>query len=250
MNPTILESADYIECVRKTHWSLTPTTKRVFNKNGNEVSQVDFEEYIYYHIRFQNTGTDTAFTVRVLDTLAEELDINTFEMLSASHAYEYNISKGPVLEVLFKDILLVDSFKNEPESHGYFKFKIKPKEGFGYGTMIPNEAAIYFDFNDPVITNEAVLTIMKPSSVRDKASNIDFEVYPNPVRDELRIDISDKDLSKVDEIEIVNQLGIMVKRLPKSRLNNINVSELPKGVYSIVLKLRDQTLGVKKFLKM
>jgi uncharacterized repeat protein (TIGR01451 family) len=247
-NPTILESVDYIEC-QENLGAFDPNDKRIFNKNGKEVSQVDLDEYIYYHIRFQNTGTDTAFTVRILDTLAEELDINTFEMLSASHAYEYNVSKGPVLEVLFNDILLVDSFKNEPESHGYFKFKIKPKEGFGYGTMIPNEAAIYFDFNDPVITNEAVLTIMKPSSVRDQAEMIDFEVYPNPVRDELRIAISDMDLSKVDEMEIVNQLGIVVKRLPKSRLNNINVSGLPTGVYSIVLKTEGRAIGIRKFLK-
>ncbi|MEZ4981560.1 MAG: hypothetical protein R2769_08240 [Saprospiraceae bacterium] len=59
-------------------------------------------------------------------------------MLSACHDYEYNIFQRTGVKFFFKDILLVDSFKNEPEiSHGYFKFKIKPKEGFGYGTMIP-----------------------------------------------------------------------------------------------------------------
>jgi uncharacterized repeat protein (TIGR01451 family) len=242
------ESVDYIEC-QENIGSYDPNDKRIFNKNGKEVSQVDLDEYIYYHIRFQNTGNDTAFTVRILDTLAEELDINTFEMLSASHAYEYNISKGPVLEVLFNDILLVDSFKNEPESHGYFKFKIKPKEGFGYGTMIPNEAAIYFDFNNPVITNEAVLTIMKPSSIRDQAEMIDFEVYPNPVRDELRIAISDMDLSKVDEMEIVNQIGEVVLRSNFELNSNIKTSNLTSGIYLIVLKEKGGIVGSRKFVK-
>src|SRR5205814_6661854 len=42
---------------------------------------------LLYTIRFQNTGTDTAFSVVVRDTLENKIDLNSIEMISASHAY-------------------------------------------------------------------------------------------------------------------------------------------------------------------
>ncbi|MEP7170039.1 MAG: hypothetical protein ABI855_11765, partial [Bacteroidota bacterium] len=42
-------------------------------------------EKLKYTIRFQNTGTDTAFKVVIFDTLSAALDINTFEVLNSSH---------------------------------------------------------------------------------------------------------------------------------------------------------------------
>ncbi len=115
----------YTEC-QMNIGSYDPNDKRVFNGHGMETETVDKGEYIYYHIRFQNTGTDTAFKVRILDPLSPKLDLSTLEMLSASHAYEYVITDGPALEVTFDNILLPDSSTNEAASNGYVKFRIKP----------------------------------------------------------------------------------------------------------------------------
>jgi hypothetical protein len=43
------------------------------------------DKKITYQIRFQNTGTDTAFTVVVVDTLSDRLDWSTFRMIGTSH---------------------------------------------------------------------------------------------------------------------------------------------------------------------
>jgi uncharacterized repeat protein (TIGR01451 family) len=48
-------------------------------------TQVANGKFIDYTIRFQNTGTDTAFNVVVTDTLANNLQANTLEIVSASH---------------------------------------------------------------------------------------------------------------------------------------------------------------------
>ncbi|MCS7074896.1 MAG: T9SS C-terminal target domain-containing protein, partial [Bacteroidia bacterium] len=106
-----------------------------------------------YLIRFQNTGTDTAFTVIIRDTLNPKLDISTFRILGASHPYTYSIQDQQVLHVFFHNILLPDSFTNEPKSHGYVQYAIKCKPGLTNGTVIPNTAYIYFDFNTPIQTN-------------------------------------------------------------------------------------------------
>ncbi|MBL7808978.1 MAG: hypothetical protein JNN28_14260, partial [Saprospiraceae bacterium] len=80
-----------------------------------------------YLIRFQNTGNDTAFTVRIEDTLSQWLDPATLRPGASSHAYTWNLSGAGLLTFLFENILLPDSNVNEPASHGYVKFTINHK---------------------------------------------------------------------------------------------------------------------------
>ena len=108
---------------------------------------------IEYMIRFQNTGTDTAFTVVVRDTLSMWLDPCTIWPLAASHPYTFDLLGSGVGVFRFDNILLPDSNINEVASHGFVKFRIRPRAETPLGTNIYNQAAIYFDYNDPVLTN-------------------------------------------------------------------------------------------------
>jgi hypothetical protein len=109
-------------------------------------------EYLQYMVRFQNTGSDTAFFVTIKDTLDAKLDLTSLEVIAASHHYDFKIDKN-VGTWQFKFIGLPDSTTNEAASHGYILFKIKPKAGLSIGNIFSNQAAIYFDFNLPVFTN-------------------------------------------------------------------------------------------------
>jgi uncharacterized repeat protein (TIGR01451 family) len=106
-----------------------------------------------YLIRFQNTGTDTAFTVIIRDTLAAELDPLTVRPGASSHDYRFELAGEGILIFDFQNILLPDSNVNEPASHGFVQFRISPRANVPLETNILNRAAIYFDFNDPIITN-------------------------------------------------------------------------------------------------
>jgi uncharacterized repeat protein (TIGR01451 family) len=117
-------------------------------------------EYLQYLIRFQNTGTDTAFNVYIRDTLDSKLDWSSFRMIETSHSYQLNITGGSKCLWTFSNIELVDSFKNEPLSHGYISFIIKPKPTVQIGDVIRNTASIYFDYNLPVVTNTETTTIV------------------------------------------------------------------------------------------
>lgn len=108
---------------------------------------------IEYMIRFQNTGTDTAFTVVIRDTLSMWLDPCTIWPLAASHPYTFDLLGSGVGVFRFDNILLPDSNINEVASHGFVKFRIRPRAETPLGTNIYNQAAIYFDYNDPVLTN-------------------------------------------------------------------------------------------------
>ena len=117
-------------------------------------------ETLQYTIRFQNTGTDTAFTVNIRDTLDLMHDPSTLAMVAASHVYHLSIKNGNQLSWRFENILLPDSNVNESKSHGFIVFNIKLKPTTATGETVHNKASIYFDYNLPITTN-SVATIIK-----------------------------------------------------------------------------------------
>jgi len=146
---------------------LKQTARRAFDPNDKSVEpagnltlqNIHDEDSLTYTIRFQNTGTDTAFTVKVTDTLSSKLNTTSVETISSSHNYSFSIKNGNILVWTFENILLPDSTTNEVRSHGFIKYRIRPKNNLVIGDVINNSANIYFDFNEPVITNTAITRV-------------------------------------------------------------------------------------------
>jgi uncharacterized repeat protein (TIGR01451 family) len=136
--------------------SYDPNDKSV-NTPALNLDEINAEEgaWLDYTIRFQNTGTAEAINVRVDDIIEEDLDLSTFQMLDASHSFQLSFEENRKVEWLFENILLPDSFSNEPASHGFIHFRIKTKDNLQLTDVIENSVAIYFDFNEPIITNTA-----------------------------------------------------------------------------------------------
>lgn len=118
------------------------------------LQQVSQQRFIEYLIRFQNTGTDTAFNVVITDTLSGFADAASFQVRASSHPCRVT-RNGNRISFEFLNILLPDSNVNEPASHGFIRFRVRPQSTVISNTLIPNKAAIYFDYNAPVITNTA-----------------------------------------------------------------------------------------------
>jgi len=142
-----------------------------------------------FHIRFQNTGTDTAFQVVVEDRLSPLLDPLTVRPGASSHPYVFDMGDDGLLRFVFENILLPDSTVNEPASHGFVKFLVSPKTGLPLGSVIHNTAGIFFDNNDAVATNEVTLTLGFPNSVSETHQNCSALAYPNPFRETTIIEV-------------------------------------------------------------
>lgn len=139
------------------------------------------DSVLAYRVRFQNTGNDTAFKVVILDTLDAVHDISTVIPGAASHPYVLDIPYPGVLRFTFDNILLPDSNINERASHGFVKYTVRLKDGLPRGTVIPNQASIYFDFNAPVLTNTVRTRIPLETSM-DTTSHEDTLTYYLPTR--------------------------------------------------------------------
>jgi len=99
---------------------------------------------VEYTIRFQNTGSDTAYTVVVVDTLDTRFDIASLQITSKSHYCKTSISGTgqPIVSFTFSNIYLVDSTTNEPKSHGYVKFRLTPFDTVPQNSVLKNKAGI------------------------------------------------------------------------------------------------------------
>jgi uncharacterized repeat protein (TIGR01451 family) len=133
--------------------SFDPNEKDENHADTITTLQVSNQDYLTYTIRFQNTGTDTAFNVLVLDTLGNKVDLNSFQMLYSSNDYKLKIINSNILQWTFPNILLPDSNVNKSASHGFISYVIKPLKTLVPGDIINNTSSIYFDYNDPVQTN-------------------------------------------------------------------------------------------------
>ncbi|MBK9177764.1 MAG: DUF11 domain-containing protein [Flavobacteriales bacterium] len=165
-----------------------PNDKLAYTSSGNTgVWQIDEDEWIDYTIRFQNTGTDTAFNVVITDTLPHTLDPGSIIAGAASHSFTWELRDQGTVKFYFPSILLPDSNINEPRSHGFVGFRIRPRLPIAEGTVIENIANIYFDFNPPVITEPSVLTAAPTVKVDARALlSGPYDAQTGQMRDLLR----------------------------------------------------------------
>ncbi|HNL37491.1 MAG TPA: hypothetical protein PKH43_00110 [Saprospiraceae bacterium] len=174
--------------------SYDPNDKTAFTSSPTGEMPLSDRE-LRYLIRFQNTGTDTAFRVVVVDTLSPMLDWATLKTLSTSHPYRLVMSDPGVASWRFDDIMLPDSNRNEPASHGFVYFSIKAREGVRIGDTLRNRAAIYFDFNDAVLTNQTITRAVRRAIYRELDQSLPLPdlaiaIAPNPVGEYLNWQIS------------------------------------------------------------
>lgn len=136
-----------------------------------------------YKIRFQNTGNDTAYDVRIYDQLDTSLDWTSLEILESSHSVRTTLDTTGQLTFYFEQIYLPDSNVNEPESNGFVRYRIRAKSTSPDFTVINNTAYIVFDLNPAVVTNTTYNTLVQQIPLwasMNLAAESGVVVYPNP----------------------------------------------------------------------
>ena len=76
--------------------------------------------------------------------------------------------------------MLPDSNTNEPASHGYVTYKVNAKNGLLPGTILSDNANIYFDWNASVATNFTNIQLVTTVNLSENYSSTAIGVAPNP----------------------------------------------------------------------
>ncbi len=228
--------------------SFDPNDKLVYPSGDNGYIGTNLQQRLRYTIRFQNTGTDTAINVVVIDSISSLLDMETFSREGSSHDYNLEDLDGRVLKFTFNDIMLPDSNVNQSGSNGFVSFSMMPNSNISLGTIIRNNADIYFDFNDPVRTNTTMTVFNKGASV---ASNFDKHqgilVYPNPGTGYATVKLG-ADIKA--EIKIFDSRGnLVVSGKTNAGIYQVNLTQYAPGPYLIYAMDETGTVKRTKYLK-
>jgi uncharacterized repeat protein (TIGR01451 family) len=193
-NSARFEALDASNVVQQTSSrSVTETVLCSFDPNdkactpegiGNDHYTLIGDE-LEYRIRFQNTGNDTAYDVRIYDRLDTALDLNSFRIVNSSHDVSTTLDNEGQATFFFRNIYLPDSNVDEPGSNGFITYRIRAKTTTPDFTQIENTAYIVFDLNPAIVTNTTFNTMVTqiPLWVRPASSIPDVSVSPNPIRE-------------------------------------------------------------------
>jgi hypothetical protein len=240
--------------------SFDPNDKQGFPTGYKAEHFIRQNQDLDYVIRFQNTGTDTAFLVVVRDTLSDVLDLASIEFGGSSHAYEADIYGKNIVKFTFQNINLPDSFRNVAASQGFVKFRIKQKKDLPIGTKISNKAGIYFDFNDPIITNTTLHTVAKDVLITaiiepNKTPNsLTINVSPNPFTEHATFELLENDKPFSSNFNALNfqlfdALGRLIRseKITDARFD-FNKNDLANGLYFFKIMDGGKVLGNGKLV--
>jgi uncharacterized repeat protein (TIGR01451 family) len=211
--------------------SFDPNDKTEANAGVITPAQLANNEYLNYVIRFQNTGNDTAFNITVTDTLESRVDWSSLQMTGASHPYQLSIKNNNILTWQFDNIRLPDSIINEPLSHGFIAFRIKPVSTVAIGDTIKNAAAIYFDFNPPVLTSPQLTIVRVAAPAQPVISGLMSNYCNNQGSQKIKIlNLPDNTITKTVTLDNITPLTIA-----SDSSCSFTVSALTAGTHSIVV---------------
>lgn len=118
-----------------------------------------------YTIEFENDGNDTAHNIYVMDTLSDNVDPSSFEMVMATNPMNiamFQAGGHTIVKFDFPNIKLLDS-SHHNQCTGMLIYNINAKRGLPDYTDIFNHAGIFFDDNPVILTNTVQNVIRIPS---------------------------------------------------------------------------------------
>ena len=194
---------------------------------GDVVDPDYIGEELHYVIRFENTGNFYAENVVIAMEIDEALyDVSSLRVLNASHNVRAQV-RDNIAEFFFNQIYL------DSGGHGNILLVMKSHTALEEGDSVLSKADIYFDYNYPIITNDAVTVFETTMSIEENTQNIDLKVYPNPTTDYFNLTAD----SKIQSIELYDLSGRLIKT---SLINDFETKQditlLNKGTYILKIK--------------
>jgi len=196
---------------------------------GPQIYLDEAGNYLTYTIRFQNTGSSNAMTVKIENELEPMLNSATFEPVAGSHDFTVERNNNGLV-FTFEDINLSSSTANEDDSRGYVTYRVRPMEEFGLNDVVLNTANIYFDEAAAIGTNTVTTVVIDNLGISSNLTS-NIALYPNPVHDRLNIAVRE---GNVLSSSIMDIHGRVIQTVKGSH-NAIDTAVLTPGLYLVTV---------------
>jgi hypothetical protein len=200
-----------------------------------------------YIVNFMNIGPGSASMVRVENILEDtKLDIASIDIIGGSHDYTW-VLEGNTLVLTFKNITLLPNALDDAGSRGWFAYTINRKSDLPKGTAINNQAAIFFDFNEAVVTNDVLSTIISPLS-NEAAGKVNFMLIPNPTTSSAKVSFTTAADVTVKVFNINGQVVATPSIEAGATTVELGIENLPASTYFVQVQSAEG-VTVQKLIK-
>lgn len=210
--------------------------------DGPEGFILTADSVLDYIIHFQNTGSWYAQNIVIKMTLDEDVQVESFIPGYSDDDYTVTIDENREVTFTFADINLPWQGMGEFLSRGMVAFSIKQNPSLSPGTPIEATAAIYFDYNAPVITNTALNTIFEPTSTPELEGEFSLLVYPNPSNGIFTVKLPE-DAGTANQTLVYDMTGRTV--FSGSATRQLDLSNMENGHYLLLVNTENGTYRQK-----
>ncbi len=208
--------------------------KQAFPIGYSNAHYIQPNEDLTYRIRFQNTGTTPVQNLLVIDTLSPFLDAMTVLPNAASHAYTWRVRESRILEITFPNIALPSN------ASGFVDFAVQQQPNNPLGSVINNEATIYWDGQAALTTNSTFHTIDENFLIFTPLTDLTVDkewrvtVAPNPFEQSTTLHIHRELPYETLQLMVYNSLGQLVQQVRNqdgTATLTVQRQGLPAGIY-------------------
>ncbi|MEI6123105.1 MAG: T9SS type A sorting domain-containing protein [Bacteroidota bacterium] len=251
-NNTVIKKAIVTSSSKET-WATSSSGSN--SKEVDPSGDITATTNLTYTIYFQNQGSATVANLFVLDTLDENLDLNTLQLIAASHSYTSQILTSgtrKILKFLFANINLPDTSDSPLLSNGFVTYQITPLSTSPQGTTISNKANIFQDANPLIATNTVQNTIpgLTTDIEPEQQAVVANHIMPNPTSQmaTLMYNVVENGKTYISLFNIAGKetLVLINTNQPKGPHQlTIDCSPLLPGIYFIRITTGNQTSVLK-----
>lgn len=206
---------------------------------GNLVPKEKIGDYLHYTVNFENTGTAPAENVVIeMNVNSADFEISTLQLQNSS-APTYSRIEGQKAEFILENIQL------PVDAHGNIQLKIKSKSTKIPGDQVSLGANIYFDYNLPVATNEAVTKFEQVLASQNIKGESEIQIYPNPTTGPVNINGKEE----IKSISLYDHSGRLLQtQILSPKEGSFDLSRRTAGIYYLMIKTKENTV-MKKIIK-
>ncbi|OIQ21410.1 MAG: hypothetical protein BM557_03930 [Flavobacterium sp. MedPE-SWcel] len=205
---------------------------------GDITPEDNIGDYLHYAVNFENTGTSLVdFVVIKHDINPASFDINTLQLLNSSHEVSARVVED-IVEFVFENANL------SAADHGNILFKVKSRSYLMVNDMVSNSARIYFNYDEPLQTNDAVTTFAILSSDVFEIDN-SVKLYPNPSSDIITIEAN----TSLKSVQLYDVQGRLLQTNVVNEVSSeINISDRLPGLYFVKITTEEGS-KIEKVIK-
>ena len=185
------------------------------------------------------------------------------DFCNPTYSLNIEVQEAPIadLELMSLDIEtdapifdLNDLLSTESTSGGSWSGpNVEGAQFFNPAGLAPGTYSLIYTVGEGACQTEAELMInlMMSTSVENINEGAQFDIFPNPMLDQLNICIDKSDLGSSIKASIFNLDGrLILTHSIASNCTEINIEELESGVYILYLNVGNASLGMKTVVKM